>query len=655
MYIASYLITMVIKFSITIQSGISNVTHTTLLFITATIIALLGGCSSTPKSSLSQIDDAVLNRARQLVADDNHLGAAQLYLSAAKTAPKNLTSELQLRAAEHLARGQHWESLNQILVQLKPAALNKLQSSRYTLLRAILAVNQQNPEKALTLLETIETPEAFEDQGRQYLELRATAYALTGNALEAARQLIWLDGQLSDAKQRLENEKAIWQHLSGLSDLSLQHLRTTPSPDALSGWMELIQLSRASHRDHNVWQQQLQAWRDRYPAHMAEAVFLPLVLTQSAEPTTSDRIALMLPLTSSAKKSAAAIRDGILAAYYADHETRPELLIYDTKGDHQQIWALYQQAIADGAQMVIGPLLKSSIQVLAQSGPLQIPVLALNQIASASDTDNHFAPGSILYQFGLSPENEAQQVAERMYAEGHLRIAALVPESGWGQRVFEAFEQRYSMLGGQILDISRYNPKDVDFKSPIQRVMNLDKSKSRYRSLKNTLGKSPEYNPRRRQDIDAVLVLGFPRQARLLKPQLRFHHAADLPVYSTSHVYNGSPNVERDRDMNGLYFCDIPWLLDSQGPWRTQRKLLKSIWPARSQHYQRLFALGIDAYGVLPWLGTLDSPAFSYYPGATGELFLEHRTHLYRSLQWAQFVNGMPQRIFQNVMTEAEQ
>ncbi|MEA2079384.1 MAG: penicillin-binding protein activator, partial [Pseudomonadota bacterium] len=457
---------------------------------------------------------------------------------------------------------------------------------------------------------------------------------------EAARQLIWLDGLLEDQQQKLENQYRIWQQLSTLSDMSLQQLRTRPPPDRLSGWMELVLITRQNRADQQQWAVELESWRARYPGHSAETALIPDILNQVARfGVRAKQIAVLLPLSGRTGDSSAAIRDGIMAAYYQDELEKPELRFYDTGADTQLIRSVYQQAVEDGAEFVVGPLLKTSIQQLAQSGQLPVAVLALNQ------TDAEQASELPLYQFGLAPEDEAHQVAEKAISDGHRQVIALVPDTAWGQRVLTAFQEQLSSLGGEVLETGRYTPNSADFKDPIQDTLNLDASKNRHRSLERLLGQKLEYEPRRRQDAEAVFLLAFPRDARQIKPQLRFHHAGELPVYSTSHVFSGSSNASIDRDMDELLFCDIPWLLDDEGQWADQRKKLHAAWPDRNRHHQRLFALGFDAYQVIPWLDTLSLPGFASVPGATGILTLDAHKQLHRALEWAQFREGAPQKL----------
>jgi hypothetical protein len=276
-------------------------------------------------------------------------------------------------------------------------------------------------------------------------------------------------------------------------------------------------------------------------------------------------------------------------------------------------------------------------------------VLALNQI------DTTVADANLpLYQFGLAPEDEARQAAGRAMADGHQRLAALVPDNAWGIRVYQAFREQFTQLGGEIVAAEQYDSNSSDFARPIRRLLNLDDSNNRYQALQRLLGERLSFEPRRRQDAEGIFVLAFPRQARQIKPQLRFHHAGDLPVYSTSHVYEASDDPAIDRDMDGLMFCDIPWALDRQGPWAARREQTEKLWPDRGRRYQRLFALGYDAYQVVPWLDMLHLPGFAQFPGATGILSLDNDRQLHRTLEWARFSGGVPQKIQESPLTSTE-
>jgi outer membrane PBP1 activator LpoA protein len=298
--------------------------------------------------------------------------------------------------------------------------------------------------------------------------------------------------------------------------------------------------------------------------------------------------------------------------------------------------AAYERAVAEDADFVIGPLAKSAVAAVAGLDSLEVPVLSLNYLPA----DAAAAPEG-LYQFGLLPEDEARQAAEAAIQNGQRNAIALVPAGQWGGRMLEAFRERYQSLGGLLLEVSRYNSKASDYGRAIQRLLNLDSSYQRERLLQSRIGRDVRFEPRRRRDVDVIFMAAMPRQARLLEPQLEFHRAGDLPAYATSHVFAGSTDEEADWDLNGLYFTELPWILDNiEAPDGLYRQVVE-YWPGARERHTRLYALGIDAFGLLPHLERLGRRD-EVFNGQTGRLRLDEHAQIRRELRWARFVEGKP-------------
>lgn len=603
------------------------------------LLLSLAACTVTPPRQPVEAEKSLRETAAQRAAAGDYLGAAQLYLQQAGGAQTPQAALARLRAAEYLIQGAHWNEARDVIAAIKERALNAGERDRLRLARAALALFDNNDTLALSELDRVQRPEALADGGIGYYRLRARAYRHAGNPLEAARQLIWLDGLLPE-NERPANQFAVWEQLASLSVEMLDQLRRVGAQDALNGWIELVLLVKQHLHDTQTMRDQLEQWRQRHPAHPAQLALLPRLLAQLERSGAQPRqIALLLPLSGHAGEAAAAIRDGILAALYNDSRNRPVARVYDTGNASRPVWSVYRQAVEEGAAFVIGPLLKDNIRQLMRSGQIDVPVLALNQIETAAP------PNLPLYQFGLAPEDEARQAAQYAWDNGHRRLIAIAPTGTWGQRLLGAFTERWQSLGGELLEAQSYSGGSTDFSTPIQRALNLDGSRQRHRALERLLGRAIPFEPRRRQDVDGVFIVAHPREARLLRPQLRFHRAADLAVFSTSHVYTGAPDAARDRDMNGLLFCDIPWTLESAGEGSALREQVRRVWPQRATGELRLFALGVDAYQVIPWLETLTSQGFGFYSGATGVLSMDAERRLHRDLVWAQFRSGVPQPV----------
>lgn len=95
-----------------------------------------------------------------------------------------------------------------------------------------------------------------------------------------------------------------------------------------------------------------------------------------------------------------------------------------------------------------------------------------------------------------------------------------------------------------------------------------------------------------------------------------------------------------DGDLDGLHFVDIPWLVAARSPYPDIADQLDQAWSVRQSSLFRLYAMGVDAYRVIPALPRMARQAGHTHNGATGELSLGSNGRLHRRLRWADFRNG---------------
>jgi len=219
----------------------------------------------------------------------------------------------------------------------------------------------------------------------------------------------------------------------------------------------------------------------------------------------------------------------------------------------------------------------------------------------------------------------------------------MVPENIWGNRIYEAFTQRYQALGGEIVALQRFKKGSADYSSSIQQGLKLNLSKIRHKQLESLLHEDLGFTPRRRKDIDMIFIAATPQQARLIKPQLKFFYAEDIPVYATSSVYAGSPNPGRDKDLENIIFCDMPWLLTNKPAPGSLQRSITTAWPQQAAKYLRFHALGADAFRLLPQLEWLKEHNNDQIAGGTGRLSLDNQGVVQRQLSWASFKHAIPE------------
>lgn len=366
----------------------------------------------------------------------------------------------------------------------------------------------------------------------------------------------------------------------------------------------------------------------RNPPHFAEV---------SDEPR---QIALLLPLSGAHADAAKAIREGFLASYYnaKRNGVKPSVRIYDTTKD-KDIQRLYDQAVADGADFVVGPLAKEDVLRLSMLSEHQLkaPVLALNHHPAIQASSKSFT------QFTLAPESEVEQIADKAWQKGYRNASIVVPDNAWGQRAATAFTSRWQQFGGRVLQTVQTNPAQ-DQAAAVRRLLGIDQSQNRADHIKGLLTEKVDFQPRRRKDVDVIVMAAPPEQARQLKPLFDFYYAEDVPVYATSSIYSGSVNPKKENDLNGVVFCDMPWLL-TQKQGANLRQLLSQSGSEQSDQYNRLFAMGADAYQLTSHMKALQYQPGASYPGATGTLSLGNNNIIQRKLAWAKISNGLPYEV----------
>jgi outer membrane PBP1 activator LpoA protein len=135
-------------------------------------------------------------------------------------------------------------------------------------------------------------------------------------------------------------------------------------------------------------------------------------------------------------------------------------------------------------------------------------------------------------------------------------------------------------------------------------------------------------------------VAARPEQARQIKPTLAFNFAKNIPMIATSQIYSGKPSKVKDRDLNSVVFCDIPWMLDNS----PLKRKIHTLWPKSKGGLDRLYALGIDAFQLYPRLGQIKVLKYSSIQGQTGQLTMDRHGQIVRSLPFAVFEKGLAKK-----------
>lgn len=573
-------------------------------------------------------------RARTLAENGRHDDAAGAYIGLATNVGGIERDRLTLLAVEQwLFARDGRRARNALRTVATPAGGELLWL--WSADSAALALWDGNPDEALAILEPLSGQPLRDDHRTRVEALRADAWFQKGDPLRAVDLYIQRENWLDDERSIEANRQRLW---TGLMVANVQDLRDASSvtnDSTIRGWLTLAALANSTGQQGIGWGNGLIRWQDEYIDHPAIVVLSDLSLPEDSLLNYPRQIAILLPLSGNSEAAGNAVKNGFLGAYFSavsGVDSEQQIRIYDVNAEGGVVGA-YSDAVLNGAEFVVGPLLRRNVAELASELLLPVPVLSLNYLAD----DRPSPPG--FFQFALAPEDEAASAAQRAIENDAVRAIALVPANDWGRRMVTSFATEFEGLGGELLEYRSYEQNSQDFSFEIENVLALSQSVQRYQRLRANIGGPLQFDPRRRQDVDLVFLAADAKAGRLIKSQLKFHYAGDLPVYSTSFIY--SMDGRSDADLNGVMFADAPWVVAPPAWIADYPEVYGEFWPAEKR-LTRLHAMGYDAYNLVGELFNSRNFPMDEIVGATGRLFLTTDGRVHRKLAWAQFERGQP-------------
>ena len=585
----------------------SNYSPTSPLFF----VLIMVGCSAVPpdeKSSLVNTD----YRQQTEILEEQH------------SRSKNLDSdERKIEAAILASAKKDFKTVKRLLSSIKDPEKNSYVKSNFLIIQAEKAIYLNRPKVASNILEGLSEEDTLNASYRMRIsKLKAEIYYLEKDFSSHAKELISISPILEKSKKKL-NQEQIFHSLMMLSRKKLETLLQGRLSVEERGWILLALAVRAKEGNLRKQFLALEEWKKNWTGHPAQIdppdriTVLPQMITQAP-----DTVALILPLSEEYSKFGEAIRDGFIAAHYQSEEKK-RIVVYDSNSS--EIIELIEQASRDNADVIVGPLDRQKVTALANYR-LPVKTLALNRARGSSGQTN-------LFQFGLAPEDESEQVARKAFEAGYRRALIIAPETDWGERNHKAFMKTFSELGGKTLESVRFN-RQKDYSELVKELFEIDSSESRASRLSRIIGKKLEFKARRRKDADFIFLLASNNQARGIKPTISFFYGEDLPVFATSHINRNSENKLDNIDLNGIYFCEIPWNLENQNKVRSE--IINTL-EGGSAELAPFFALGADAHKIVQQLEQIkqfpNDPVF----GSTGLLWMNSKNEIKRTLTWAKF------------------
>lgn len=179
------------------------------------------------------------------------------------------------------------------------------------------------------------------------------------------------------------------------------------------------------------------------------------------------RIAVLLPLSGANQRVGAAMLNAAEMALFDFAGAEFEMLVHDTQGTPEGAAEAARLAVGDGAAMIVGPLLATSVRAVADTARAAgVPVVAFSS--------DRTVVGDGIYTMGFFPGDEVRRVMEYAANKGATRFALLAPRGPYGDAVLNAMQAASWGLGAEVSRVEFYDPQASDFADPVKRIANYE-------------------------------------------------------------------------------------------------------------------------------------------------------------------------------------
>lgn len=562
------------------------------IFVPTAIALFISACTS-----VNPVTESIKNEA---------YSSSEFYINKAEqTKAKEDKVSYQLLAVRKLIDENKGVEAQNTFSEINTEKMNEVQSLEYSLLSAQLAALQGKNAEASTQLRMIQEPLLSSAQRMRYIQTLARIAENQKDVIGIVRERSRLNSYFKMNNERQENNDIIWQTLRKANRGMLERSVAGAEEMELAGWLALINLYNKNITTPAKMPQAINNWKAQYPNHSAvELMPTELQSVNNFKQTKLNSVALLLPLSGDAKILGDIVKNGFDDAR-ADDSTAVQ--VFDT--DLDDVNSLIAQAKQQGANIIVGPLLKSRVDKMLTGSAIQnVNVLALNTTENA----RNFA--QVCY-YGLSPESEAQSGAEKIHRDNNTFAIVAAPQDDYGRRSAEAFAKRWRELTGTDADVRYYN-------KPLDAV----------NSIQNSGGRKV-----------GLYVLGNAGDVLEIKHGIDNSSLGDnLAIYTSSRSNSPNNGIDFYNSMEGVKFSEVPLLADQHSSeYKKAEDLANSDFSM-----MRLYAMGADAWALATKFNEFRHIPGYKISGLTGELKAGANCNIERNLSWLQYRNGSIQQAY---------
>jgi branched-chain amino acid transport system substrate-binding protein len=233
------------------------------------------------------------------------------------------------------------------------------------------------------------------------------------------------------------------------------------------------------------------------------------------------RVALLVPLTGANAGVGQSIANAANLAVLDTGGKRIRITTYDTATGAA---SAAQRAIADGARVILGPLLADDAKLIA-------PYAQRARVPLVSFSNDTSIAGNGTFVMGYTPAQSIDRVVRFARSKGMSKFAGLTPSGVYGERASTAFIRAVEDAGGQVVSLQSF-----------------DRSRGAIAAAVGRIGKTSPY--------DAVLIADSGRIAVQAVPLLRRSGGASAKVLGTE-LWNTDAGLTTMAPLQGAWFASV--------------------------------------------------------------------------------------------------
>ncbi|MEW6990357.1 penicillin-binding protein activator [Colwelliaceae bacterium 6441] len=602
---------------------------TVSLLITLAISSLLFSCASN-KTVVKKVDKH---------PDTEDISAieslsAQTYLEKANSTSPEQAVSLFISASKQFIIEQQLAKALWLAEQTLPLINNNHQKNQLQLIKAESLTLTSKFDLALTAINAIENLDSLNpSQQHKYYQLLALTQENRGLPLAAINSK--LHAYALQPQQSYDEVDNLWLELNTLSHWQIEEL-VLENPPHIRGWQQLLNFAQRFGYDPLIFNRYLIQWQRQFDSHPASILIPQLVNNRPVITGTQHKIAVILPLSGTQQSAGESAQQGILAAY----NNNDAITLHFIDSNNLDMSSLNLKLSELQISHVIGPLLKENVNNYIAQTDLVLPTLLFNTPNTGQLKEHHMV-------LSMNPADEAIQAATTLSRRNYQHPIVFSQQDNVSKRIAQTFIQQWDKITGVTPEIV-YVTNGANLQDELKVSLDVSSSQDRINNIDKRIRQKIKTQARNRRDLDMIYIVGSPNETRLLKPYIDVNispFAETIPIFASSRSHSDNADSSDSRDLTGLQFTEMPWLLKSKQQNQSLKQLNEAIWPNRSDSLQRIFAMGYDSLSLIDKFQSFKQFPYIRHFGQTGIIKLNGDNILTRSLLWGRYQKDEVQEV----------